>query len=166
MPGPPDVMILGRSTILNASIMRMSMTVAATGMICGQVISLNICQPLAPSTWPASIWSRGTFSSAASRITNTNGIHCQVSPIMMKTRAAHASAAHAKSSSPNHCHSSENGPLVVSAIIRKLYPTPIGVTMSGMKNTTRKNVLPRTGWAHNNASPSPIRNCTAQPKIT
>ncbi len=54
MPGPPDVMMLGRSTSLKASMILISITVAATGAICGQAISLNTCQPLAPSTWPAS----------------------------------------------------------------------------------------------------------------
>ncbi len=42
MPGPPLVSTLGRSTILNASIMRISTTVAATGATDGQVISRKI----------------------------------------------------------------------------------------------------------------------------
>ena len=43
-------MMLGRSTILKASIARINMTVAATGMIEGQVISRKIWMPDAPST--------------------------------------------------------------------------------------------------------------------
>ena len=37
----------------------------------------------------------------------------------MKVRAAHGLATQAKSPSPTHCHKGENGPLVVSASIRK-----------------------------------------------
>ena len=47
------------------------------------------------------------------------GIHCQLSPIMMKKRAAQGSAAQAKSPRPTHCHAGAKGPLVVSAIMRK-----------------------------------------------
>ena len=111
--------MLGRSTSLNASITRISITVAATGAICGQVISRKICQPLAPSTSPASTWSRDTLSRAASITTKMNGIHCQESATTMKLRAAHGLDTQAKSPSPTHCHKGENGPLVVSASIRK-----------------------------------------------
>ena len=145
---------------------RMSITVAATGTMCGQVISRKICQPPAPSTWPASTRSRGTFSSAASMTTKMKGIHCQESPTMMNARAVQGFTAHAKSPRPNHCQTGANGPLPVSAIMRKVKPMPMGVTMRGRKNTTRKNVRPRMGCEQRNASPRPMRNWMPQPTMT
>ena len=99
-PGPPPVMMLGRSTILKASIMRISSTVTATGTICGQMISRKICTLEAPSTWAASTWSRGTFSRAASMQMKMKGIHCQESQIIMTKRAAHGSADQTQFSRP------------------------------------------------------------------
>ena len=92
IPGPPAVMMFGRSTSLNASMARIRITVAATGAICGQAISRKICKLLAPSTCPASTRSRDTFSSAASRTTKMKGIHCQESATMMINLAAHGLA--------------------------------------------------------------------------
>ena len=53
-PGPPLVSTFGRSTILNASIRRISTTVAPTGAIAGQVMSRKIWKRLAPSMLAAS----------------------------------------------------------------------------------------------------------------
>src|SRR5947209_12748683 len=55
VPGPPLVSTLGRSMILNASIMRIRISVEVTGMSCGQEILQKSCHRLAPSTIAASI---------------------------------------------------------------------------------------------------------------
>ena len=48
VPGPPLVITCGKSTILKASIIRISTTVRLNGKIWGQVIRQKICQRLAP----------------------------------------------------------------------------------------------------------------------
>ena len=112
--------MFGKSTILNASITRISMTVAAMGKTCGQMISRKVIHLPAPSMSAASFKSFGTLSNAASIMMKTKGIHCQLSAMTMKIRAAQGSVAHDQLPRPTHCQTPENGPLVVSANIRKI----------------------------------------------
>ena len=119
-PGPPPVSTFGRSMILNASISRISTTVAATGAIAGQVMSRKIWKPLAPSSRAASTWSRGWFSIAASSTMNMNGVHCQVSPISTISRADQASVAQDHSPRPKAAQSGANGPFCMSASMRNM----------------------------------------------
>src|SRR5690349_5331662 len=111
-PGPPPVMMFGRSTILKASIMRIRSTVTATGTICGQTTSLKIWTLEAPSTCAASTWSLGTFSKAASMVMKMKGIHCQESQIIMTTRDAQGSADQTQVSTAAAPNKGWKGPLV------------------------------------------------------
>ena len=76
--------------ILNASIMRIRISVEVTGMSCGQEILQKSCHRLAPSTIAASINSAGRLSRAASKTMNMKGVHCQMSPSITTSRAPHA----------------------------------------------------------------------------
>jgi hypothetical protein len=106
--------------ILKASMSRISTTVAATGRIAGKVTRRKICQRLAPSTMAASTVSMSWLSSAASRMMNMNGVHCQMSPTITAIRAPHGSLTQEKSPSPTAAQSGCSGPLPVSVSIRNM----------------------------------------------
>ena len=50
-----------------------------TGQIAGSTIRVKMRQGEAPSISAASIWLWSTFESAARRIRNMKGVHCQIS---------------------------------------------------------------------------------------
>ena len=95
-----------------------------------------------------------------------NGVHCQVSPMRTIRRADQACVAQDHAVSPNAALRGAKGPFCMSASMRNMYATPTGVTISGMKKTTRKKLRARMGWAHSSASPRPIRNCAQTPTST
>ena len=73
---------------------------------------------------------------------NMNGVHCQVSPISTISLADQAWSAHDHAPRPSAALTGANGPFCMSASMRNMYATPTGVTISGMKKTTRKKPPP------------------------
>ena len=163
IPGPPLVITLGRSIILNASIKRIKIIVTLTGKSVGQVMSLNICQPPAPSMRAASFCSVERLSNPAINTMNMNGIHCQASPIITAVLAPQGITSHEDSSKPNHVTIGANGPLLISVNILNRYAIPTGVIIIGIKNTVLKKLLPLIFLTHSNAKPSPTKNWTSTP---
>ena len=51
---------------------------------------------------------------------NTNGVHCQVSPMITARRASHGSVTQVKLRSPSATQSGSSGPFEVSVIIRNM----------------------------------------------
>ena len=60
----------------------------------GKVTNQNRPQARAPSIRAASVSSGGRLSTAASRMMNMNGVHCQVSANTMAMRAGQGSLTH------------------------------------------------------------------------
>ena len=92
VPGPPFVRMFGRSTILNASIMRIRIDRRAHRE---DRRDRDVAERPASGSrrrrWAASRTSWSWPSSAASRTMNMNGVHCQMSPIITASRASHGS---------------------------------------------------------------------------
>ena len=86
-PGPPAVITKITSSTLNASIKRSRQVTISTGIINGNLIWMICCQPVAPSILAASKAERGNDCNAASDRIKMNGVHCQISAMMIDISA-------------------------------------------------------------------------------
>ena len=83
VPGPPWVSAQTMSKRRNRSRPRIRRAIAITGQIAGSTILKKVRQQPAPSIAAASSCDLSTLDSAASRIRNMNGVHCQTSQMMI-----------------------------------------------------------------------------------
>ena len=86
-PGPPLVITRMTSSTLNESIRRKSPVTISTGIISGSLMWMTCCQPEAPSMRAASKADRGSDCRAASARMKMNGVHCQMSAMMIEANA-------------------------------------------------------------------------------
>jgi len=82
VPGPPRVSTKIMSKTRIESIRRMSRTTIATGRISGITMCQSFCHSVRPSSSAASTTSTETDCMPDSRISVTNGVHCQTSTRM------------------------------------------------------------------------------------
>ncbi len=141
-------------------------TTASTGSNCGRVTSLNTRHPPAPSTWAASMVSRGILARPPISTSVRNGIHPQTSAITHteKARVGLASQLTSASGGINTPKKASNNPN--SGLNMKRNETPInaGLIAKGKINKVCTPDRRRPPGTSNIASPSASK--VVRPTVT